>query len=133
MAARDLDAALVPVGLSARGAALWEALSVGVDPAGAVLVAEACRIADRLERLSALVDGGEAEWARVQLPRGGDDELVLRVDGALTEARQQTQVLRQILGQLGLVGSDVAPESGRSFLDLLNDRRADRESDSEAG
>ncbi len=128
-----IAAALVPADLGERGQALWDALADDADSASAVLIAEACRIADRLERLSALVGGEEVEWARVQLPRGGDDALVLRVDGALTEARQQTQVLRQILGQLGLVGSDVAPESGRSFLDLLNDRRADRESDSEAG
>lgn len=128
-----IDAALVPTGLGPRGVALWDAIADDADPASAVLMAELCRIADRLERLNALLEGGEVEWARVQLPRGGDDKLVLRVDGALIEARQQTQVLRQILGQLGLVGSVVAPESGRSFLDLLNDRRADRESDSEAG
>jgi len=127
-----IDAALVPADLGERGQALWDALADGADPASAVLIAEACRIADRLERLSALLGGEESEWARVQLPRG-DDELVLRIDGALTEARQQAQVLRQILGQLGLGGIDVAPQSGGSFLDDLARRRADRLADSETG
>lgn len=128
-----IAAALIPADLGERGQALWDALADGADPASAVLIAEACRIADRLERLSALLGGEEAEWARVQLPRGDDDELVLRIDGALTEARQQAQVLRQILGQLGLGGIDVAPQSGGSFLDDLARRRADRLADPETG
>jgi len=114
-----LAAVLIPSDLDERGQALWDALADGADPASAVL--------------SALLGGEEAEWARVQLPRGDDDELVLRVDGALTEARQQAQVFRQILGQLGLGGIDVTPQSGGSFLDDLARRRADRLADSTAG
>lgn len=133
MAAEPLNAALVPVGLAARGSALWEALSTGtgIDPAGAVLVAEACRIADRLEQLNGLLVGDEAEWARVQLPRRENDELILRVDGALTEARQQAQVLRQLLGQLGT--TQAGESEGGSFLDDLARRRSDRLADSTAG
>lgn len=134
MTARELDPALVPTGLSARGMALWDALSANVDPAGAVLVAEACRIADRLEQLNGLLIGDESAWARVQLPRGeDDDELVLRVDGALTEARQQAQVLRQILSQLDVGKSVTDAESGGSFLDDLAKRRSGRVSDPQAG
>ncbi|WP_155288816.1 hypothetical protein [Rhodococcoides fascians] len=89
----------VPAGLQARGARLWgmflaqdDGLTVDTDPRREVAL-EACRVADRLERLNEICD-------RV--------EPIIETDkGALThpafpEARQQANVLKQLVAALRL-------------------------------
>jgi hypothetical protein len=90
-----------PEGLAERGAALWAALVAdrSFSPSAGLLLAEACRIADRLERLDLLLRGEESVWARlVHDLRTDSYELV--IDGALSEARQQASTLRQIVATL---------------------------------
>lgn len=133
----DLDehdgerSALDPIGLGGRGTALWEALTrAAVPDAGArVLIVEACRAADRLERLDELLRGDVQSWARVELPTGDGDELVLRVNPLLGEARQQQTVLRGLLHQLR--GDDRAHPHDQpkgSLVDDLAARRVERQS-----
>lgn len=97
-----------PKGLGARGRRLWREITAEheLDPSQKVLLEEACRTADRLDRLDAKLSGREDAWAhlvtRVDL---GDDEtrvIELRVDSALSEARQQQNVFKQLLASLRL-------------------------------
>lgn len=88
-----------PTGLAARGRRLWREMHAMAEfnPAERVLLEEACRIADRLERLDTALRG-EAEFLRVETDRDGD--LILSVDGAMAEARQQSNVLKQLVAAL---------------------------------
>lgn len=63
-----------------------------------VLLEEACRIADRLDGLARILAGENHELLRVVVTDLG--EVVLVVDAALAEARQQANVLRQLVTAL---------------------------------
>ena len=90
-----------PTGLGARGHRLWAALAESIPgPAHLVLVEEACRIADRLDRLDrALADSTDAAWMRFQVNEGGTEVTVV-VDRVLAEARQQAVALKQLVAEL---------------------------------
>jgi hypothetical protein len=90
--------------LGARGLALWRDVTAAaaLKPAELEILLEACRIADRLETLDELLSGGAESWARIQLPRDEDGELVLVVSGALSEARQQQNIFKQLIASLRL-------------------------------
>lgn len=83
---------LVPVGLRTRGKALWSELTAAdnVDAATRAIAGEACRIADRLDDLDAVIGG------RKSGVRAGD----LTVIQAMSEARLQANALRQLVAQL---------------------------------
>ena len=113
----------------ARGQRLWDSLTSDrdADAAWLVLAEEACRIADRLDRLEALIAGDDREWARIEFTvRGDRKEVRLVFDDALAEARQQANGLRQIVTTLrvGVAGEKKAQEL--SALDQLAAKRADR-------
>lgn len=81
------------------GERLSESLVKDGDPfALSVLIVEACRIADRLEQLDALVTGEQTLWARLRENREGD--IYVSIDNALSESRQQANTLRQLLGEI---------------------------------
>lgn len=63
-----------------------------------VMVVEAGRIADRLDKLAALLSGERSAWLNVRLNR--DQVLEVRVDGALQEARAQATALRGLLYEI---------------------------------
>lgn len=89
-----------PARFGAKGLKLWNAHKDDViGEHGLVLLEEACRIADRLDKLDALLKGDPTEWGRV-LPTKDGEGFVLHVDGALVEARQQANVLRQVVAAL---------------------------------
>jgi len=126
---------LRPARLSARGKALWTELSDGrtFDPATAVLVAEACRIVDRLEKLDGILRSRRTEWVKLAEQVEGQDVSIV-MDGALSESRQQALALRTIFAHLGTakLGSTITAEGGGTFLDKLAARQADRQSDTSA-
>jgi len=81
------------------GQRLISDLSHQGDPyAITVMIVEAARIADRLERLDAALTGETQTWLR--LTEGRDAVLELRVDNALAEARQQATVLRHLIAEV---------------------------------
>ena len=113
----------------ARAQRLWDSLTGDrdADAAWLVLAEEACRIADRLDRLEALLSGDGREWARIEWESRGDRrEIRLVFDDALAEARQQANALRQIVTTLkvGVAGEKKAKEL--SALDQLAAKRRDR-------
>ena len=65
-------------------------------PAAEALLEEACRIVERLDRIERFLSGRNKEFLRTKVARDGET-VVLVVDGAMSEARQQANVLRQLL------------------------------------
>jgi hypothetical protein len=101
-------------------AALFEALSEPDDSAEmAALVTEATRIKDRLDQLDRVI-GGEADlWLRLVPARGDDTVLEIRIDSALTEARQLATVFRQMLAEIKRRRADDGGSGGYDPLDDL--------------
>jgi hypothetical protein len=90
-----------PPQLGARGRRLWrEVCAEGtMRPTELVLLEEACRLADRLDRLDRILRGDDAEWMRVR-PVDDGQVYVVVLDKALAEARQQAATVKQILAEL---------------------------------
>ena len=81
------------------GQSLIDDLSLPGDPyALTIVIIEAARIADRLEKLDRIVSGDEDTWMR--LCAGRDDVVEVRIDSALSEARQQATVLRHLIAEV---------------------------------
>ena len=89
------------------GTELWAELHELGDPADlTVLIVEAARVKDRLDRLDrALSTGG-----LLNIVENGDGVVEVRVDNALAEARQQANALRLLLNDIakrrGVGGGD---------------------------
>jgi hypothetical protein len=94
----------LPEDLGERGAQLWRDMggSWESDAGARLLLHEACRLADRMEKLDRILRGDVDTWVTLELPRGDSDDQPLRVkvDGALAEARLHVTTLRQVLSQL---------------------------------
>lgn len=102
-----------PSDLRERGNQFWEGVTrtADLDPSGFVLLGEACRIIDRLDRLSSALNGHGRDWLKlldeveVTAKRSGEGTNIsvkVSVDGLLSEARQQQLALKTVLAQLGL-------------------------------
>lgn len=95
-----------PKGLSAGGRKLWRDIESAhdLDAPQKAMLEEACRIKDRLDKLDELLRGDVETWATlVHDLRTQDYEL--KIDGALSEARQQANQLKQLLIALRLPDS----------------------------
>ena len=123
---------VIPEGLAERGTALWiDVLAEReLDAAGRVLLAEACRMADRLEQMDRLLRGDIATWAQIsdEYGAGGKRRVTVVLDDALGEARQQAATYRQLIATLKL-GTAVERQTERGSLDQLAARRRDRRTD----
>lgn len=95
---------LAPSGLGARGRRLWREMHdlTAFNPAERVLLEEACRIADRLDRLDRLLTGSAQDWVRLVESKGDPERQEVVIDNALSEARQQANVLKQLVAALRL-------------------------------
>jgi hypothetical protein len=104
---------LPPPDLRVRGSLFWDAVLKGadLDPSGLVVLGEACRVIDRLDRLSDALNGSGRDWLKlldeveVTANRDGSGSKIsvkVAVDGLLSEARQQQLALKALLAQLGL-------------------------------
>lgn len=95
---RDADATPQPVdhGFGSRGRELWDDMSGHVGPAHRMLLVEACRLVDRLDRLDRVLRG--EDWLDDRDDRFG--RVVIVVDQAVTEARQHVSALKAIVAQL---------------------------------
>lgn len=112
--------------LGVRGKRLWrEIKGEQFDPVRRVLLEEACRLADRLDRLDASLVG-RVPWG-FEVSEEFPDVAVIVVDKALAEARQQAMALKQLIAELRQSGADEKPQTtGGSVLDQLAARRASR-------
>lgn len=79
------------------GATLWAELHDDDDPADTtVLIQEACRIADRLDRLHAAIQADGI----FDLIERENDVVEVKIDNVLSEARQQAGALQRILADI---------------------------------
>jgi hypothetical protein len=118
------------VTFGARGQRLWgELTKVPPEPAARVLIEEACRIADRLDRLDGILTGSDAEWMRFKVD--DDGEVTVYIGAPLAEARQQATALKAILAELRqAAGRGAAKPAGEgSVIDQLAAVRARRRAD----
>ena len=81
-----------------------------------VLLDEACRLIDRLDRFDELLTGGREAWATSDWPFE-DSPAVVVVSSVLTEARAYTSELRQVLKALDLPVPKAA--AGPTKLEVL--------------
>lgn len=93
--------ARLPAGLGTGGRQLWRDLCADneFDPAQLVLLLEACRIKDRLDRLDHELTG-RGDFLRVT--QNDDGDYVLEVTAALSAASRDANVLKQLLTALRL-------------------------------
>lgn len=140
----------MPKGLLKRGRGLWDSKAevLAGHPLGLIALAEACRAADRCERLDAQLRGREKEWLSIDLDPiirdhlDGDGVTIVDVtakvvmNAPLREARQQQTVLKQLLAQVdtferaavdagaGRGGSQPATPGVPSIMDKIRARNA---------
>lgn len=72
------------------------------DAAVAALLTEACRVADRLDRLHE-IETGKVDWfelMRFRTRTDAGDEITVTIDGVVAESRQQANTLRQLVVEL---------------------------------
>jgi hypothetical protein len=90
-----------------RGAKLWAAWSDDLPPGHLILLDEACRMADRLDRLDELL-GQRKSWARFETDDGG--RVVVVVDSVLAESRQLATALKALLLEVAKVAPKHVPK-----------------------
>lgn len=109
-----------PAGLEAKGRKLWAEVHAlpnrNVGPGEAILLEEACRMADRLDRLARSLTG-EAFADYVWDEDASSDNqtvYVLHVNGAMAEARLLATALRGYMISLGLTAGALEDGKGSS-------------------
>lgn len=124
------SAIATPAGLGTRGRRLWRDVVAEGEPgpAAQVLLEEACRIADRLDRLDAVLSGDRDAWMRFHVSDDGAEVTVV-VDKPLSEARQQAVALRQLVAELRQGTAEKPSGQEGSIVDQLAARRAARLAD----
>lgn len=95
-----------------------------------VVLDEACRLADRLDRFARVLDGDGETWASIREAHSEGMPAVLVVSSVVGEARMTATVLRQLIAELvpAVVATDAAAVlvEGESELDRLRRQRAER-------
>lgn len=94
-----------PRGLGKRGRRLWDEITEAheLDPSQTITLEEACRCADRLDGLDDIISGrGVLELMHFRLKNDDVQEVTVTVDNVLAEARQQQNILKQLLAALRL-------------------------------
>jgi hypothetical protein len=102
-------------GLGPAGRNLWSLMTGGklLGPMQMVMLLEACRIVDRLDKLDAQLRGVDREWLTLESADPEGSTLVVVVDRALSEARQQAATLKGLLAEIRQAGrTGTKPASG---------------------
>lgn len=125
-----------PAYLRAQGRDLWDRVlsEYELNPAGQVLLGEACRTVDRLERMAAALSSRSTFWFELEaaMEDAGADSLPefnVVVNGMVGEARQLQAALRSTLKELGI--TEVTPRAvdtgpRESLTDELKRKRQER-------
>ena len=93
-----------------RGVTLWREMNGdAMPPAQRVLLEEACRIADRLDQLDALLSGDARSWVRLVEDQGDPERQYVVIDRPLAEARQQATALKQLIAEIRAAGAPAKP------------------------
>lgn len=118
-----------PADLRERGNEFWTKVSeeVTLDASGFVLLGEACRVIDRLDRLSDALNGAGRDWLKIadEVEEIGRDKLKVQVvvDGLLSEARQQQLAFKTLMAQMKLGTAEVKASTVKTPLQEWMDKR----------
>lgn len=118
-----------PDWLRTRGLQLWIEVTQAHDlnTSALTLLGEACRTADRLERLAGALASRSTMWFELgDIDQATELGVPIVVNGMIGEARQLQTTLRQTLTTLGVVKVDAAEKVAKSPLDELAARRKKR-------
>lgn len=118
-----------PDWLRARGLQLWIEVTQAHDlnTSALTLLGEACRTADRLERLAGALASRSTMWFELgDIDQATELGVPIVVNGMIGEARQLQTTLRQTLNTLGVIKVDAAEKAAKSPLDELAARRKKR-------
>lgn len=118
-----------PDWLKARGLELWIEVTQAhsLNASALVLLGEACRTADRLERMAAALSSRTTMWFEIgDIDQATELGVPVIVNGMIGEARQLQTSLRQTLTTLGVLKVDAAEKVAKSPLDQLAERRKKR-------
>ena len=89
--------------LGTRGRRLWHQITGDgpeLRPAEQVLLEEACRSADRLDRLDRMLRGDEDAWIRFHSINEDGSIVQVVINNLLSEARQQQVAMKALLAEL---------------------------------
>lgn len=98
-----------------------------------MLLGEACRVIDRLDRLSDALNGRGRDWLKIEdefteivAGRDGGTKVTVKVvvDGLLSEGRQQQLALKTLLAQLGLAKATEKTSGEKSALTQWLEQRS---------
>lgn len=124
-----------PEGLGPRGRSMWAQMTENrkSDAAWLMLLHEACRMLDRMDKMDRLLSGDIESWARIELPDLDGKPCILIFDDALAESRQYANTFRQILVTLKVGMSEAGAEKKEGDpLDEFTRLRAERKEQREA-
>ena len=120
-----------PAFLKGPGRELWDEVTEGfdLDPAARAILAEACRLKDRLERFSAALAAESTLWFELGEPeelRDGTQQMQVVVNAMVGEARQSQAALATALGKIGVLKPAAEKGGEVDVMDEIAKKRAAR-------
>lgn len=127
-----------PAFLRRGGRDLWDSVRANydLDPTGEVLLLEACRLKDRLDKFTAALSSNSTLWFELKEPeelKDGTVQMQVVVNSMVSEARQAQAALGQTLGKIGVLQQAEKRSSGVSMMDQLKSKREERLASQRAG
>lgn len=126
---KDVDG--YPAFLRDAGRKMWDDLheSYEFDVASEQLLAEACRLKDRLERFAAALSRQSTLWFElgdIEEALSGEKQVNIVINGMISEARQTQAALGVALGKIGVLKAASRKSDGTSMADELKKKREER-------
>lgn len=127
-----------PAFLKRGGRELWDSVRENYDlsPTSEVLLLEACRLKDRLDRFTAALSSNSTLWFELKEPeelKDGTVQMQVVVNSMVSEARQAQAALGQTLKKIGVLQQAEKRSSGVSIADQLKQKREARLAAARAG
>lgn len=100
-----------------------------LDPVGDILLMEACRMKDRLDRLAGALSSSSSLWFELGDPietADGEVQIQVVVNNMIAEARQLQAAMAINLGKIGVLKPAKAISESSSVMDQLQAKRAAR-------
>lgn len=113
------------------GKKLWREIKSAyeLDPVGDILLMEACRMKDRLDRLAGALSSSSSLWFELGDPietADGEVQIQVVVNNMIAEARQLQAAMAINLGKIGVLKPAKAISESSSIMDQLQAKRAAR-------
>lgn len=123
----DVRGGNYPAFLQSAGRKLWDDVmkEFELSPSARVVLAEACRMTDRCEKMSAVLANKGTFWFEVDGLDQVDDGVPVIVNNMISESRQLTGAIRQALSSIGVL-KPATPKSAGSVMDQLRKKREER-------